>query len=257
MPVIDLTSIEDNDENNTGSLTESNKTPPLDINGNEILITTDTKTMQAIAYKKPNDLICMKTKPDEIPLLQANQSTSSSRNFFPLEPSKCPILFANLTHNGCRMPPKEQLKFLTKYNRWMRYFRTYNGFRLFVQRNHLMDHAQALRNADRTFVQSTLLKWWNTMTPAEKEQYVQIADILHTKKSRKLHSSINNKNTNIMSTSTFTSMPIRENFEKSIAVDVNLNRNTEANVNTVHTPHNTTTIGRQFTNDTSDIAIRN
>lgn len=198
VPVIDLTINEDGDceselsGKRSRSLIELNVTPPLDINGNEILITTDTKTMQAISYKKkkPKD-----ANESNLSLRQAKNTTDSMCSVNPI-PSDvcspqilCPLFQqTNRIQNGFRMPPKEQIKFDNKYNRWLRYLRSYNGFRLFAQRYYrkaqAYSHAHTqlrlqTQNASKTrlFIESVLLKWWNSLNANEKEQYVQIAEM--------------------------------------------------------------------------------
>lgn len=200
VPVIDLTLNEDGDFESelngkrSRSLIELNVTPPLDINGNEILIKTDTKTMQAIAYKKKrptdaNGLNLSLRQPKNIP------ETICSANAIPLDlcsgsqQLNYPVSQSNRMQNGFRMPPKEQIKFDNKYNRWLRYLRSYNGFRLFAQQyyrkaqahshslhTHSRLQAQSTSKA-RIFIESILLKWWNSMNATEKEQYVQIAEM--------------------------------------------------------------------------------
>lgn len=228
VPVIDLTSNEDIDECAHTSMIDSTKIPPLDINGNEILISTNTKTMQAIAYKKAIDTMKCSTATRQLPFpMQPTTSSISSAD----SSSQSPILFANLTQNGCRMPPKEQIKFVTKYNRWMRYFRTYNGFHLFAKRNHSRAQAYAIGNNDKSFVHNTLLKWWNTISTAEKEQYIQVANALHTKKHKLCIPQSSANDAQINGT---ISKAISSDFDTSTnkAIDVNVNRNTEADVNT-------------------------
>lgn len=206
VPVIDLTLNEDGDceselnGKRSRSLIELNVTPPLDINGNEILITTDTKTMQAIAYKKkkPKDATATNTREPNLSLRKISEP------IFPMNPNIAPTdtlsaclqqlhypLFqqqSNRAQNGFRMPPKEQIKFDNKYNRWLRYLRSYNGFRLFAQRYYRKAQAYTqahthLRlqpnNTSRTrlFIESVLLKWWNLLNTTEKEQYIQIAEM--------------------------------------------------------------------------------
>lgn len=195
VPVIDLTLNEDGDceselnGKRSRSLIELNVTPPLDINGNEILITTDTKTMQAIAYKKkkPKDTHEPKLSLRKIsePICSLNPNISSNTLSY-LQQLHCPLFQHQST--GFRMPPKEQLKFDNKYNRWLRYLRSYNGFRLFAQRyyrkaqaythahTHLRIQAHSTSRT-RLFIESVLLKWWNLLNPNEKEQYVQIAEM--------------------------------------------------------------------------------
>lgn len=209
VPVIDLTLNEDGDcesdlnGKRSRSLIELNVTPPLDINGNEILITTDTKTMQAIAYKKkkPKEASTVTAAPSREPNLSLRKI---SEPIFPMNPNIPPTdtlsaclqqlhypLFqhqSNRAQNGFRMPPKEQIKFDNKYNRWLRYLRSYNGFRLFAQRYYRKAQAYTLahthlrlqpHNTSRTrlFIESILLKWWNLLNTNEKEQYIQIAEM--------------------------------------------------------------------------------
>lgn len=211
VPVIDLTLNEDGEceselnGKRSRSLIELNVTPPLDINGNEILITTDTKTMQAFAYKKKKSKDATATTTTTTTSREPNLSLRKiSEPIFPLNPnisasdtlSAClqqlhyPLFQhqSNSAQNGFRMPPKEQIKFDNKYNRWLQYLRSYNGFRLFAQRYYRKAQAYTqahthLRlqphNASRTrlFIESVLLKWWNLLNTNEKEQYIQIAEM--------------------------------------------------------------------------------
>lgn len=195
VPVIDLTINEDCDAELNGkrsrSLIELNVTPPLDINGNEILITTDTKTMQAIAYKKKKPKDAASHEPNRSlrkisePISSLNSNITSETLAY-LQQLHCPLY--QHQSNGYRMATKEQIKFDDKYNRWLRYLRSYNGFRLFAQRyyrkaqayTHAHTHLRIQSHTTsrtRLFIESVLLKWWNLLNANEKEQYVQIAEM--------------------------------------------------------------------------------
>lgn len=201
MPIIDLTATEDAEhqlfeESISRPMIELNKTPPLDANGNEILITTDTKTMQAISYRKTNDKIASK-KPKEIPiqmnhdkLFSAQSSVSPSKTVpstnasaLSIEMAK-PIMFMNVNKkNGHRMPPKEQIKLVEKYNRWLHEHRIRNGYRLFAAQNLVTAQQHASENKSNYNAREILCHWWDSIPPSEKEQYSKIADILLKKKS--------------------------------------------------------------------------
>lgn len=192
VPVIDLTVNEDGDCGSSApsrSLIELNVTPPLDINGNEILITTDTKTMQAIVYKKkkPHD-----EKAHEMPLKQPAATNSIPFNAYAQQQEQqrmqWPVFqqYSNVLQNGVQLPTKEQLQIDTKYILWLRYLRSYNGFRLFAQRYYRKAQAHSHAHIDlsalnqsktRLFIESVLLKWWNSLDASEKEQYVLIAEM--------------------------------------------------------------------------------
>lgn len=200
VPVIDLTMNEDGDCDSelngkrSSSLIELNvESLPLDVNGNEILITTNTKTMQAIAYKKKKKK-SKDTNEFNSSLRQAKHlsDTICAENLIQCsQQAHCSIRQqSNRTQNAnFRKPPKEQTEFDNKYNRWLRYLRSYNGFRLFAQRyyrkaqaySHAHTHfrLQQPQNAGETrlFIESILLKWWNLLNANEQEQYVQIADM--------------------------------------------------------------------------------
>lgn len=178
VPIIDLTTTnEDYDmEFNSDcsrSMIESNVTPPLDVNGNEILIKTDTKTMQAISYRKA----CRDNS--------ANVSPSPKRNTVNCCPKElqCSLHNVKRAQNGRRTPLNKQTKMDNRYYRWLRYLRSYSGFRLFAQRYYTkaqaIIHTQAHANAHkrRLMIEATLLKWWNSLSPIEREQYVQYAEI--------------------------------------------------------------------------------
>lgn len=212
VPVIDLTTNEDNDNcgstlNPSRTLLELNVTPPLDMNGNEILITTDTKTMQAIVYKKQKSSDRKPTespgRPSSLQELTKNlpvaMSSSSSlpSDLYAQQIHWAMCQQANGMQNSLLMPiqlPKEPIQFDNKYMRWLRYLRSYNGFRLFAQRYYrkaqTYSHAHidlSALNASKTriFIESILLKWWNSLSPNEKDQYVQIADIKKTAQTAK------------------------------------------------------------------------
>lgn len=185
--IIDLTSNEEDfDDCIPSSLIESCRTPPLDINGNEILVSTNTRTMEAVTYKKASEITSSANEMQQekqMPVIPKSiQNAKSTKTPIGADQPNCPILFANLTNNSFRVPPKEQLKFMTKYNRYMGHFRKLNGFRLFVQRHHMRAQSQAPRNGGKPFVHNTLLQWWNSLSPASREQYAQMSDIMHTQK---------------------------------------------------------------------------
>lgn len=228
--IIDLTVSEDLDECIPSSVIESNKTPPLDINGNEILISTNTKTTPAAckrARKQQETPLPISKKPN-VPIL-------------PKEHTNFPILFANLTQNGYRVPPKEQIKFVTKYNRYIGYYRRYNGFRLFVQRHYARAEAHAPKNHfTKTFVQNTLLTWWSKMSATSKEQYARMAEIIYTKKLASTQTNVNdivNGNGNNKKQQSILLMPnmgeLHQGTSTSKASRVNVIKNTEANATTV------------------------
>ncbi|XP_055322068.1 uncharacterized protein LOC129578038 isoform X2 [Sitodiplosis mosellana] len=236
VPIIDLTSGEDLDDCIPCSVIELNKTPPLDINGNEILVSTNTETLPTI---KAQDSTTQAQQVNQMPLLPesihiekiAKNSINST-----VEHSDFPILFANLTQNGFRMPPKEQIKFVNKCNRYMGYVRRYNGFRLFVQRNYLRAQAHAPRSEfTKTFIQNILLRWWSTMSADAKEQYVRMANISHTKKSDSTPSNANysdNDEPNVSIIPIFNGS--HPSTSKASDVSVNVNENTEAGAATVN-----------------------
>lgn len=195
VPVIDLTANEDIDYgstlNRSRSLIELNVTPPLDINGNEILITTDTKTMQAIVYKKktpngePNDQPSLKQFTKTDPELMSPTSSIPS-NMYAQQMHWAMLQHANGIQTSFPTAPKEQAPFENKYIRWLRYLRSYNGFRLFAHRYYRKAQAYSHAHIDlstlsasktRLFIESILLKWWNSLNDIEKNQYVQIAEI--------------------------------------------------------------------------------
>lgn len=206
MLVIDLTLIEDECTSTT--------LKPLDINGNEILVATNTKPDSKV--EEQHSPLSMKKSASN-----AFQSMMDAEKMTPEEKStNSPILFTNLTQNGCRMPPKEQLKFINKYNHWMRYFRVYNGFRLFAQQNHAK--AQLLSNKidDKVFIQSILVKWWNALPPAAKEQYAQMTETIHR---QKLYASSNTNTNHAINMITSSILPNADTFDTNTnkANDVN------------------------------------
>lgn len=182
VPVIDLTLNDDVDhplsaEKRTRSIIELCSTPPLDANGNEIMIATDTKTMQAVRYKKAVD---MSSKVSNGPERNLPSSSISSNTAIPIEStekSNSPILYSNLMKMDYQIPSKDQTKFVANYKRWMQYLRSYNGFRLFVQRNYTKTQTHTISKRNKSFIQSTLLKLWNSLSLAEKEQYEQLAEL--------------------------------------------------------------------------------
>lgn len=254
VPVIDLTSSEDFDEcipTNIipSSVIESNKTPPLDINGNEILITTNTKTMQAISYKKAKYTKCGDTiqnqekKNSSLPELIHIDKTKTNSDPSKLLGEKMPQLYANLTKNNSNLQPKQQIKFVSKYNRYMGYFRRYNGFRLFMARHFLRAQSHAPRDSATPFIQSILLKWWNAMSSTGKEQYAQMAETMHTRETNSTKNAVNDDKPNV------SIIPIIDDFDSnstSKAVDVNASINTDAGVisvnNTIQTTSTTNSI---------------
>lgn len=178
VPIIDLTLNDDVEqtqvsENGSRSIIELSVTPPpLDINGNEILITTNTKTMQAIAYNTPKE----QTQSVENQQEKMSPKAMNTSNFC-AEQINSPILYSNLTKVDCSMHSKKLTKYDINYNRWMQYLRSYNGFRLFVQQNSSKTRLYRLSKGNKSFIQNTLLKWWNSMNSAEKEQYAKIAEL--------------------------------------------------------------------------------
>lgn len=237
VPVIDLTSSEDFDEcipTNIipSSVIESNKTPPLDINGNEILITTNTKTMQAISYKKAKYTKCGDTKQNQekktssLPELVHIDKKKTNSVSSELLVEKMPQLYANLTQNDPQSQPiHKQIKFVSKYNRYMGYFRRYNGFRLFMAKHYLKAQSHAPRDSATPFIQSILLKWWNAMSSTGKEQYAQMAEKMHRRETNSTQNAVNDDKPNV------SIIPIIDDFDStstSEAVDVNMSINTEA-----------------------------
>lgn len=175
MPVIDLTINDDVDhpltaEKHTKSIIELCGTPPLDVNGNEIIIATDTKTMQAVRYSRALDVNSKQSNVKNTSELSESSITTTTT------PTNSPILYKNLTQTRCQMPSEEQTKFDTNYKRWMQYLRSYNGFRLFAQRNYMKIQKNTFSKRNKLAVQSKLLEWWNTLSLAEKEQYARIAE---------------------------------------------------------------------------------
>lgn len=207
MPIIDLTATEDVEqqvcqENSSRPTIESNKTPPLDMNGNEILITTNTKTMQPITYTVPRDLNVIAAKHSNIftqsassqqqrTKKQTSKTAVSSTAFSTPDAPPVPLV---LTKSGHRIPIKEQIKITTKYNRWVQENRVRNGFRLFVCQNiaAAQNHALKSKNKNKSKAklnaQEVLWYWWNSIPPSEQEQYAKIAEILLKKKSLATHS---------------------------------------------------------------------
>lgn len=200
VPLIDLTLNDDIElpqmnENGSRSIIELSVTPPLDINGNEILITTNTKTMQAIAYNKPEEQnrsirnLLEKTSPE------LSKPTNEVTSSFCTEQMNSPILYSNLTKVDRSMHSKKLSKYDTNYNRWMQYLRSYNGYRLFVQQNYSKTRLHRRSKGNKFLIQNTLLKWWNSLNLAEKEQYAEIAELKWCKPLAKPNRTyVNNRN---------------------------------------------------------------
>lgn len=195
MPIIDLTASEDVEqpvfsEKVLHPMIKLKRTPPLDINGNEILITTDTKTMQVISYTKTTDKTASKIQ-GELPTHtnHADPSISFQSTVCHTVPSALsteqyskPMLSMNMGRkNGHRMPPKEQLKIAAKYNRWLHENHMRNGFRLFACQNLELAQEYASKSNNTVNSQNILWYWWNSVTPSEQEQYAKIAYLLKKK----------------------------------------------------------------------------
>lgn len=215
--VIDLT-VNEEDE-------DAIVTKPIEINCNEILITTNTKTMQAITFRKPKDIkINAPTKSPELNLNQCNSSLNDKRTNFP-------ALFANLTQPSYRnrkyVPPKEQSKFITKYNGWMRQYRTYNGFRCYVRQNYTRAEAYDIlkQNPDRTFVQDTLMNWWNELPDTEKDFFIKNANFMLTKRSEIMQNNTNIKTVDSLNVPASFSIPIESAKCKSVVTTPNMTEN--------------------------------
>lgn len=202
VPIIDLTSNDDPqteqhqlDKNETDTETaqmsnkhiELNRTPPIDANGNEILITTDTKTMQSISFKKrrPNssELQNLLTNNNSYSEKLENSKTTSIQQL-KLQRENCNTTCANSRYKGIRIPPKKQIKLMAKYGRWQRQLRTYNGFRLFAYRNHACAERHVSESKTESTVNNILLKWWNSISINEKEHYAQVAEIIYENRLR-------------------------------------------------------------------------
>ncbi|XP_031621774.1 uncharacterized protein LOC116339846 [Contarinia nasturtii] len=218
VPIIDLTSNED-----------ECTSKPLDINGNEILITTNTKPVDVITCKKTKDLKFNISEQQQqhlpLPMEKSAEITSNVLSTKSAEKlMNSPILMTNLTQNGCRMPPKEQLKFVNKYNRWMRYFRVYNGFRFFAQQNYAYAQQHTNKTDDTVLIQSTLVKWWNALPPLGKEQYAKMAETIYRHK-LSTHTNANGVTTNM--SASMPMLPISDDSDTNTntANDVHVNQN--------------------------------
>lgn len=164
MTVIDLTLNEDTEDESWSN------TLPTDSNGNEILITTKTQSMGSFSHRRPKEL----------------KFSSSNQDTWQPNQSECSFIFSSITtQNGHKIASKEQMKFATKYNGWMRQYRTYNGFRLFVRQNYTNAQTYAIKHhkPDKSFVQTTLMNWWNDMPEVEKNIFIRNANFMLTKRS--------------------------------------------------------------------------
>lgn len=196
--------------------------------------------MQAISYKKAKHTKYDDTKQNQekkfLPELIHIDKTKTNSDPLKLLGEKMPQLYANLTQNVSQSLPKKQNKFVSKYNRYMGYFRRYNGFRLFMARNFLRAQSHAPRNSDTPFIQNILLKWWNTMSAAGKEQYAQMAETMHTRETNSTQNAANDDKPNI------SIIPIIDDFDNSTseAVDMNASINTDIDAISVNNSIQTT-----------------
>lgn len=212
VPIIDLTSNDDfqpeqqrTNKNETAAentylpttVIELNQTPPLDANGNEILITTDTKSMQAITFKKQksnsselhnlltNNIATNELNPSDKQLTHLDDLKSRTATFkHSTQMENYKAIYANYRYNGIRIPPKKQIKLIAKHSRWQRQLRTYNGFRLFARRNRVYAQRYASESDNETIVNNTLLKWWNSVSTSEKEHYAHVAEVICENRAR-------------------------------------------------------------------------
>lgn len=182
VPVIDLTLSEDIEQMDSlvdcsRSFTKLDEPPTLDANGNQILISIATESVQDTVYDTPlesNTTLQNQHENDSSDLLTLSNNVTGNTCS---EQIKCPILYSNLIKNTTIPSPKKQSKYDINYNRWMQYLRSYNGFRLFVQRNYTKTRLHGISKGNKLFIQNTLLKWWNLLSVTEKEQYARVAEL--------------------------------------------------------------------------------
>lgn len=164
MTVIDLTLNEDTEDESCS------KPNPNEAITKELLKKSNTNLMGILSHRQPKEL---------------KFNTPIQETWIPNQ-SECSFLFSNIkTQNGRTIPATEQMRFATKYNGWMRQYRTYNGFRLYVRQNYMKAQAYAIKlnKPDKTFVQSTLMNWWNDLDELEKNNYIKNANFMLTKRS--------------------------------------------------------------------------
>lgn len=174
--IIDLTSneeIEDIEDNIPTSVIKVKK-PRKPRTKKDISVEAKTRPPKATKSRKskPNIL-----KDSDVPIekpLQTNVTPSSASHE---EPSGSPN--ASDSTQSLEMPENElieQFDFVANQNQTVRYFRRYNGFRLFARLNHERAQELALQCETKPMVHVILLRWWSKLKPEIKEQYIQIAD---------------------------------------------------------------------------------
>lgn len=178
VPIIDLTSEqEQTDKLEEIKASQTNQTPPFDVNGNEKMIiqkqladsNEDLPTIVNINESYLNGIEFKKNTPSKNKNLLENQKMVS----------------ANIRYSkGIRVPPKKQIKLTAKHNQWQKQIRTYNGFRLFARRNQSYAKEHANESDSKSIVNSILMKWWNTASANEKEHYAQVAEAIIENQSR-------------------------------------------------------------------------
>lgn len=178
IPIIDLTSEqEQNDKLEEtvqnlkllSKISQTNKTPPIDINGKANDSKEHLSSIVNISEPNLNEIEFKTNIPSKNKISMENHKMES----------------ANFRYsNGIRVPPKKQIKLTARHNQWQKQIRTYNGFRLFARRNQSYAKEHTNESDNESVINSVLVKWWNTASANEKEHYAQVAEVIIENQSR-------------------------------------------------------------------------